>query len=182
VVIVPTVCFNGPNFAHGFSYVLRMTVTTNNQQCLNNINRLVLVMEKQCVCCDVGKVLLYTFCVQTELTFWTDLLIRVQSQFRRPKGTATMESNNRFLILFCVRLLVSLMSSFPPLYNFIVFFSSCLQLVLFCFLLPTLLLLILLSLLFIFPYLFFLFLRLFQSANSEYWHTIVMVFTSVHYC
>jgi len=33
------------------------------------------------------------------------------------------ESNNCFLILFCVRLPVSLMSSFPPLHIFTLFFS-----------------------------------------------------------
>jgi hypothetical protein len=63
VVVVPTVRFNRRNFTHGFSCVLRMNVMTNN------INRLVLLMEKQCVCCDVGKELLYAFCVKTELTF-----------------------------------------------------------------------------------------------------------------
>lgn len=73
VVVVPTVRFNRRNFTHGFSCVLRMNVMTNN------INRLVLLMEKQCVCCDVGKELLYAFCVKTELTFWTHVLIRFQS-------------------------------------------------------------------------------------------------------
>jgi len=123
----------------------------------------------------------------------------------KTKGTATMESNNCFLIFSFARLLVSLMS-FPPLHTTF-FFSSYLPLVLFCFLLPTILLMFLLSLLFIFPYLFFLFFRLFhptillmfllsllfifpylfflffrlfQSANSEYWHVIAMVFISVH--
>jgi hypothetical protein len=61
----------------------------------------------------------------------------------KTKGTATMESSNCFLIFSFVRL-VSLMS-FPPLHT--TFFSSYLPLVLFCFLLPTILLMFLLSLL-----------------------------------